>query len=81
MFTGLVILEFTPMKWSDVGDYKCVAENELGEATLVVKLKMAGMYIIMYTNDSSLFFPYKGYKPICFKQIRIINAIYALDIK
>ncbi|XP_059145488.1 muscle M-line assembly protein unc-89-like isoform X2 [Physella acuta] len=39
--SGLAVLEFFPMTWSDIGDYKCVAENELGEATLIVNLQLS----------------------------------------
>ena len=30
------------MGWQDIGDYKCVAENELGTAEKSVKIDVAG---------------------------------------
>ena len=30
------------MGWQDVGEYKCVAENELGTAEKAVKIDVAG---------------------------------------
>ena len=31
------------MGWQDIGDYKCVAENELGTAEKSVKIDVAGI--------------------------------------
>ncbi|KAL8623451.1 hypothetical protein ACOMHN_061964 [Nucella lapillus] len=39
--TGQVFLEFLNMSWDDVGDYRCVAENELGTAEKTVKIVVA----------------------------------------
>nr|KAG5697851.1 hypothetical protein BaRGS_017108 [Batillaria attramentaria] len=39
--TGQVFLEFLNMGWQDVGNYKCVAENELGTAEKTVKVDVA----------------------------------------
>ena len=30
------------MGWEDIGDYRCVAENELGTAERTVKIDVAG---------------------------------------
>lgn len=37
-----MFLEFLNMGWQDIGDYKCVAENELGTAEKSVKIDVAG---------------------------------------
>ncbi|XP_070188406.1 obscurin-like isoform X2 [Littorina saxatilis] len=39
--TGQVFLEFLNMGWQDMGDYKCVAENEQGTAEKTVKVDVA----------------------------------------
>ncbi|XP_076459478.1 uncharacterized protein LOC143292788 isoform X2 [Babylonia areolata] len=39
--TGQVFLEFLNMGWDDIGDYRCVAENELGTAEKTVKIDVA----------------------------------------
>jgi hypothetical protein len=33
------------MGWQDVGNYKCVAENELGTAEKTVKIDVAGWLV------------------------------------
>lgn len=38
-----MFLEFLNMGWQDIGDYKCVAENELGTAEKSVKIDVAGI--------------------------------------
>ncbi|KAH9489600.1 hypothetical protein Btru_036498 [Bulinus truncatus] len=39
---GLAVLEFSPMTWDDVGEYKCIAENESGQTTVIIQLQLSG---------------------------------------
>ena len=40
--TGIVTLEIPDLSWNDTGDYKCYIENELGFASQIVTLNLAG---------------------------------------
>jgi hypothetical protein len=42
------------MGWQDVGNYKCVAENELGTAEKTVKIDVAGLFFYFDLMQSFL---------------------------
>uniref|UniRef100_A0A0B7API1 Obscurin n=2 Tax=Arion vulgaris TaxID=1028688 RepID=A0A0B7API1_9EUPU len=39
--SGLVVLHFYTLTWEDIGEYKCVADNDQGQATFVVNLHLS----------------------------------------
>ena len=50
--TGELVLEIDKFAWSNVGDYKVYVENEFGSASKIIKLDMAGEFLLLVSSMS-----------------------------